>query len=233
MGTELTMLLATSISVSVLHTVSGPDHFIPFIAIGRSKGWKLPKTLFWTVLCGIAHVLTSVVLALLVAGMGLSLSKFSILNEVRGGIASWLLLIFGILYFLYGLYGVYRKRIHKHFDVYDDGSVYVFEHDHNQMVYASARKKVTPWILFIIFLLGPCEALFPLLTYPAVQGSNVNMLLLIVVFMTCTVLTMMIMVTLFYFGFELVKFNWLEKYMAPIAGASITVCGAGMVFLQW
>jgi len=233
METQLSILLITAISVSILHTVSGPDHYIPFIAIGKSKGWKLPKIVMWTAICGSAHVLASVLLALGGAAIGFSLGKIDGLNEVRGGLASWAIFIFGLLYFLYGLYNVYRNKRHKHFDVYDDGSVYVFEHDHKQMTYVSKRRKVTPWILFLIFLLGPCEVLFPLLTYPAVEQSTFNMLILIGVFLLTTVSTMIIVVSLLYYGFKFIKTEWLEKYITPISGLSIAICGIGMVFLGW
>lgn len=123
METEFGFLLFTAVSVSVLHTVSGPDHYIPFIAIGKAKGWKLPKIVMWTAICGSAHVMASVLLALGGAAIGFSLGKIEGFNEVRGGLASWAIFILGIIYFLYGLYGVYKKKKHKHFDVYDDGSV--------------------------------------------------------------------------------------------------------------
>jgi len=233
METELSILLVTAISVSVLHTISGPDHYIPFIAIGKTKGWKLPRIVMWTAICGSAHVMASVLLALGGAAIGFSLSKIDGLNEVRGGLASWAIFIFGVLYLLYGLYGVYKEKKHKHFDLYDDGSVYVFEHDHKQMTYPTNRRKVTPWILFLIFLLGPCEVLFPLLTYPAVEQSTSNMLILIGVFLSTTVSTMILVVSLMYFGFKLIKIDWLEKYVVPISGLSIAVCGIGMVFLGW
>ncbi|MFD1160935.1 urease accessory protein UreH domain-containing protein [Hwangdonia seohaensis] len=233
METELSILLFTAISVSVLHTVSGPDHYIPFIAIGKSKGWKLPKIVMWTAICGSAHVLASVLLAIGGAAIGFSLGKIDGLNEVRGGLASWAIFIFGILYFLYGLYNIYRDKRHKHFDVYDDGSVYVFEHNHKQMTYPTNRRKVTPWILLLIFLLGPCEVLFPLLTYPAVEQSSFTMFLLIGTFLLTTVSTMMLVVMLLYYGFSFVKTEWLEKNITPISGLSIAICGIGMVFLGW
>ncbi|WP_163516717.1 sulfite exporter TauE/SafE family protein [Gelidibacter japonicus] len=233
METELSILLVTAVSVSVLHTVSGPDHYIPFIAIGKTKGWKLPKIVMWTIICGSAHVMASVLIASGGAALGFSLSKIDGLNEIRGGLASWAILIFGLLYFLYGLYGVYKEKRHKHFDVYDDGSVYVFEHDHKQMTYPSNRKKVTPWVLFLIFLLGPCEVLFPLLTYPAVEQSTLNMFILIATFLFTTVSTMVLVVVLIYYGFNFIKTEWLEKYVTPISGLSIALCGVGMVFLGW
>ena len=233
METEISLLLVTAISVSVLHTISGPDHYIPFIAIGKSKGWKLPKIVMWTIICGTAHVMASVLIASIGAALGFSLTKFEYLNDVRGGLASWAIFIFGILYFMYGIFNVYRKKSHKHFDIYDDGSVYVFEHDHKQMAYPTMRKKVTPWILFLIFLLGPCEVLFPLMTYPAVEQSTFNMFLLIATFLFTTVSTMVLVVILIYYGFNFIKTEWLEKYITPISGLSIAICGVGMIFLGW
>lgn len=233
MEAELSILLVTAISVSVFHTISGPDHYIPFIAIGKTKGWKLPRILMWTAICGSAHVMASVLLALGGAAIGFSLSKIEGLNDIRGGLASWAIFAFGMLYLLYGLYGVFKERRHKHFDVYDDGSVYVFEHDHNHLVYPSNRRKVTPWVLFLIFLLGPCEVLFPLLTYPAAEQSTSNMLILIGIFLLTTVSTMILVVSLLYYGFSLIKTEWLEKYVVPISGLSIAICGIGMVFLGW
>jgi|SRR5690554_15056 len=233
METEFSFLLATAVSVSVLHTIAGPDHYIPFIAIGKSKGWKLPRIVFWTMICGTAHVLASVLIASGGAALGFSLTKIDGLNDIRGGLASWAIFIFGLMYFLYGLHGVFKNKRHKHFDVYDDGSVYVFEHDHKQMTYPTNRRKVTPWILFLVFLLGPCEVLFPLLTYPAVEQSTFNMFLLIGTFLFTTVFTMVSVVILMYFGFNFIKTEWLEKHITPISGLSIAVCGVGMVFLGW
>lgn len=233
METELSILLATAVSVSVLHTVAGPDHYIPFIAIGKSKGWNLSRILFWTLICGVAHVFSSLFLAIIGIGLGYTIGHIEWIDGLRGGIASWALFVFGVLYFIYGLYSVYHNKTHKHFDIYDDGSVYVFEHNHSKMTYASPRKKVTPWVLFIIFLLGPCEALIPLLTYPVIQESTFNLVSLMAVFLFFTLLTMVVMVVLIYFGHALVKTDWLEKYMTPIAGFSIAMCGAGMLFLGW
>lgn len=233
METELSFLLTTAVSVSVLHTISGPDHYIPFVAIGKSKGWKLPKIVLWTIVCGTAHIVASVFIASGGAALGFSLSKIDGLNDVRGGLASWAIFIFGILYFLYGLYDVSRNKRHKHFDIYDDDTVYVFEHDHKQMTYPTNRRKVTPWVLFLIFLLGPCEVLFPLLAYPAVEQSAFNMFLLIATFLFTTVSTMVSVVILIYYGFNFVKTEWLEKYITPISGLSIAGCGVGMVFLGW
>ncbi len=87
----------------------------------------LLRTIGWTLTCGIGHVLSSVVLALGGAALGWSLSKVSWLEDVRGGIAAWVMLMFGIGYTLWGFYRLYKNNPHKHFDMDDDG-LYVYEH---------------------------------------------------------------------------------------------------------
>ncbi|HXJ99112.1 MAG TPA: hypothetical protein VNJ50_09710 [Gelidibacter sp.] len=59
------------------------------------------------------------------------------------------------------------------------------------------------------------------------------MFLLIAIFLFTTVSTMVLVVSLIYFGFNFIKTGWLEKYITPISGLSIAICGIGMVFLGW
>jgi len=233
MNTELQVLLLTAVTISCLHTVTGPDHYIPFIALSRVKGWSVGKTVAWTLLCGVAHVGSSVVLGLLGIALGWSLSKISGLETIRGGLAGWALLVFGLLYTIWGVKRAWGNRVHKHFDVYDGGDIYVYEHKHGQIVYPQERTKVTPWIMLIIFGLGPCEPMIPLLTYPSVQHSTYGMVMLIMCFTLFTLLTMTGMVLLGYYGFSMLKTSWLERYVHALGGLTILVCGIGMVYLGW
>src|SRR5438045_2301424 len=98
MPTDLQILLIAAITVACLHTLTGPDHYLPFIALSRSKNWSLSRTLFWTLVCGLGHVLSSVVLGLGGAAVGWSLSKLKGLEGIRGSIAGWMLLGFGMVY---------------------------------------------------------------------------------------------------------------------------------------
>jgi len=233
MHTELQVLILTAITISCLHTVTGPDHYIPFIALSRVRGWNIGKTVAWTLLCGIAHVGSSVLLGLLGIGLGWSLSRISGVEDLRGGLAGWALLTFGLLYTIWGLKRAWSNKVHKHFDVYDNGEIYVYEHKHGEIVYPQERMKVTPWVMLIIFGLGPCEPLIPLLTYPAAQHSTYGMTLLIVSFTLFTLLTMTGMVLLGYYGFSVLKTSRLERYVHALGGLTILICGIGMVYLGW
>lgn len=233
MNAALQLLITTAVTISFLHTVTGPDHYVPFIALSRVRGWSIPKTVGWTLLCGIAHVGSSVLLGLLGIGLGWSLSKISGMEDLRGGLAGWALLTFGLLYTIWGLKRAWSNKVHKHFDVYDNGDIYVYEHKHGEIVYPQERMKVTPWIMLIIFGLGPCEPLIPLLTYPAAQHSTYGMCMLVGSFTLFTLLTMVGMVLLGYYGFSLLKISYLERYVHALGGVTILICGVGMVCLGW
>ena len=47
--TTLTALLTAAILTGVLHTAAGPDQYLPFIAISKSRGYGYLKTILWTV----------------------------------------------------------------------------------------------------------------------------------------------------------------------------------------
>lgn len=230
---DVQLILLTAVSVSFLHTLAGPDHYLPFVALAKARGWTVSKTVWWTVVCGFGHVSSSVVLGLGGAALGWSLSKIGWLQEVRGGVAGWTLLLFGLIYFLWGLIRATANRRHKHFDVEDDGSLTVFEHRHGEAVAPTERHAVTPWVMVIIFLLGPCEPMIPLLSFPAVKNSPAILLLLIAVYTTLTLATMVLMVLLGLYGIQFLKTEKVEKYMHAIGGFTILICGAGMVFLDW
>ncbi|MGL6268204.1 MAG: hypothetical protein ACRC2O_09755 [Chitinophagaceae bacterium] len=233
MSTEMQLLLTAARSIAFLHTLTGPDHYLPFIALSKARGWSLGRTIFWTVVCGAGHVWSSVLLGLGGAAIGWSLSKVSWLENVRGGIAGWVMLSFGLLYGIWGLYRAYKNNPHKHFDLGDNNDIYVYEHKHGKVVAQKDRHKVTPWVMFIIFLLGPCEPMIPLLYFPAAKNSWEGMLILITVYTVFTLLTMLLMVSLGFYGISFLKTEKLERYMHALGGLTIFICGAGMVFLDW
>jgi hypothetical protein len=62
MPSSLVVIAATAASIGFLHTLLGPDHYVPFIALAQSGRWSLRKTALVTFLCGIGHVGSSVAL---------------------------------------------------------------------------------------------------------------------------------------------------------------------------
>ena len=65
-----TALLGTAIWIGFIHTLFGPDHYVPFVAMARAGDWSCRKTLGVTLLCGLGHVAGSVALGLIGIAIG-------------------------------------------------------------------------------------------------------------------------------------------------------------------
>jgi sulfite exporter TauE/SafE len=213
MESNLSVLAGTALTIGTLHTLAGPDHYLPFVAMARARNWNTLRTVNIVALCGIGHVLSSIVIGFIGIAAGIALSGIEKTESIRGNIAAWLLLFFGILYMIWGVFILWKRKSHHH------------QH------HLSDKKKMTFWILFAIFIFGPCEPLIPILMYPAAQHNYVAVAFISLLFAVTTIATMIVMVLLMLKGISLARFDTLEKYQHVIAGATIAVCGAGILFL--
>lgn len=232
--TEAQVLLYTAASIAVLHTVLGPDHYLVFTAMGKAQGWSLAKTLRITTLCGLGHVASSMLLGLVGILLGAQLATLVHIEGVRGSLAGYALLAFGLVYFAWGLKKAGRGHVHTHVHVHDD-VVHEHEHDHRtshaHVHKAGAKNAITPWAMFIIFVLGPCEALIPLFMYPAAQQSAGLVAAVAIVFSVFTLLTMLVCVVVTSIGVDRFRLPNSGRYAHAAAGASVALCGAMMSFL--
>ena len=230
---ELQVLILTAVSIACLHTLAGPDHYLPFIVLSRARGWSARKTVRWTIICGSGHILSSVLLGLAGAALGWSLSKLNWVEGIRGGLAGWVMLSFGVLYACWGLRVAYINKPHKHFDMAAGKEVLVYEHQHGEPVTLNERYRLTPWVLFVIFILGPCEPMIPLLYYPGAQNNVAGMTVLILVYLIVTLVTMICMVLLGFYGIRIINVQKMERYVHALGGLTILICAIGMLWLEW
>ena len=238
MGSELGILAATAATIGFVHTLTGPDHYLPFIVIGKARNWSLGRTLGVTTLCGIGHVLGSVVLGLVGIGLGVAVGQLDFIEGVRGDIAAWLLISFGLIYTVWGLRKAARDKPHTHVHRHSNGSAHTHHHSHHHEhshvhddKEAGTRRSLTPWALFIIFVLGPCEPLIPILMYPAATSSFWGLLLVAGIFAVVTIATMVMMVILAQRGIRLIPMQRIERYTHAIAGVAILGSGLAIRFL--
>jgi ABC-type nickel/cobalt efflux system permease component RcnA len=232
---ESTLLLAgTAVTIGFVHTLVGPDHYLPFIVMGEARKWSIRKTMFITFLCGVGHVFSSIVVGFIGIAAGISLSRLEFLEGFRGNIAAWLLIAFGLVWMIISLRKLYRSRTHIHIHAHADGTAHEHEHDHfssHSHVHLADRKNLTPWILFLIFVLGPCEPLIPILMYPAAQNNIGGVVIVSLLFSAATIATMMAVVLAFRLGLSRINLRPLERWVNVIAGATIAVSGLAIQFL--
>ena len=234
---EAQILLLTTASIAFLHTILGPDHYIVFTAMGKAREWSLSRTLRVTLYCGIGNVLGSVVIGVVGLLLGAQLASLIQIESVRGNLAGWALLAFGLMYFAWGLSKAGRDRSHCHVHTHGD-VVHDHEHDHRDehthVHDQHARNSVTPWAIFIIFVFGPCEALIPLFMYPAAQQSAGLVMLVALVFGFVTLTTMIALVAITSIGLDKLKLPVAARRHAhAIAGASVALCGAAISFVGY
>jgi len=231
---ELLLICGTAASLGIIHTILGPDHYIPFIVIGRARRWNLFKTLWVTLLAGLGHIASSVILGLAGICLGIAVFKLEAVESFRGDIAAWLLIAFGLLYGVWGLRRAVRGRTHEHAHVHADGNRHEHEHDHqaeHMHVHPETATQVTPWILFTIFVFGPCEPLIPLVMYPAAKHNFAAVIAVALIFGLATISTMIGIVAAMHWGVSKLPFGRMEKYSHALAGLSIFLCGAAVKFL--
>ncbi|MFH1414359.1 MAG: sulfite exporter TauE/SafE family protein [Candidatus Omnitrophota bacterium] len=234
MSNETIILIGTALSIGFLHTLFGPDHYLPFIVMSKARKWSMLKTNIITLLCGIGHVLSSVALGFLGIALGIAVFKLEAIESFRGEIAGWFLLIFGFTYFIWGLHRAIRNKPHTHLHQHpEDEHEHMHDHtvEHAHPHDQKAKANITPWILFTIFVFGPCEPLIPILMYPAAKGNIWSVAMVTAVFGITTIATMLTIVIAFSFGLSKVPLWRLERYSHALAGLVIFLCGGAIKFL--
>lgn len=230
-------VLGISVTTAFIHTLTGPDHYLPFIVLAKSRKWSLKKTLGLTFVSGLGHILSAVILAVVFHYFSQRLSEWTHdgLNETRGSLAAWMLTVLGSIYILWGLVRLFRKDRHPHTHphIHEDGTVHSHPHEgtqsHIHLHGDDDHRLLLVWSLFIIFVLGPCEALLPILA--AASAVNVTCLYCsTLLFSAATILAMMSAVTVGFYGLRRLSSPLIERYSHVIAGLMIALCGIGMIF---
>jgi sulfite exporter TauE/SafE len=187
-----------------------------------------------TFLCGIGHVMSSVILGLIGIAVGISVTKLVSVESFRGNIAAWLFIAFGLVYMIISIRNLLRKRKHTHAHFHFNKGEHLHEHNHQDEhthIHEDGTFKTTPWVLFLIFVFGPCEPLIPLVMYPAAKHNMQGAVIVAILFSIVTIITMMSVVLTFNMGLNKINLKPVEKYSHVIAGAMIFCSGLAIIVL--
>jgi hypothetical protein len=225
-------ILLTAAAVALVHTVIGPDHYVPFAVMAKARNWSLARTIAITVACGLGHVLSSGLLGLVGIALGLAVAQLEVFESLRNALAAWCLLGFGLAYFVWGFRRALRSHAHGRWHVHEDQSL-LHRHEGDEAGSGHTHRHapdLTPWVLFVIFVFGPCEPLIPLLAYPAAKGDMAGAFGAWAVFAAVTLVTMTALVLVAVMGMS----AWLSslrvaRYAHALAGATLSLCGLAML----
>lgn len=203
---SLWVLLTSTVTIAIVHALA-PDHWVPFVSIGRAQKWSTAKLIWITFLAGLGHVGSSILIGVVGLLLGFSLVHLEGIESQRGEVAGLLLIGFGLAY---AIWGFKHARHHHHHEV-------------------DPKKSLTLWTLFAIFVLGPCEPLIPLMFAGAALGWGA-VITVTAVFGLITLVMMIGQTLLAYYGLGLARIKHLEHYGHAIAGVVIAFTGGMVMF---
>jgi nickel/cobalt exporter len=206
-------LAGAALSIGSLHTAA-PDHWVPFAALARARGWSAGRTARVTLLCGFGHVTVSALFGLLGLFFGVTLLRS--VGERMSALAPLLLIGFGVIYALWGLKNVFPPRLHGH------------RHSHYDHVHEESRTSV--WTLFLLFSADPCIAVVPLMFAAAPLGPG-KTLAIVLLYEVATLGTMLLLVLPARAGARLLDVPFLERYGDVAAGGIIAAIGLVVTLL--
>lgn len=202
-------LILSAVGIGFLHSLA-PDHWLPFASIAKAQGWSRQKLFGVSLLAGVAHVGSSIVLGALGIFLGLGLVNLQGTESFRGNMAGFLLIGFGAAYVLWGL----KHLRHSHLHLND-------------------TKKITVWALIAIFIFGPCEPLIPLM-FLAVQYGWYGVWLTTAAFSIITVFMVVSQSMLAFMGLEMLPLSrvaHMEQWSHVMAGGVIALTGVAVMFM--
>ena len=194
-----TLVLAAA-TVGALHTLA-PDHWMPFAALARARGWTPARALRTTVVCGLGHVTISALLGIAALSIGVRVAQ--LIGGKLASLAPALLMLFGTIYMLWGL----RPHRHRH-----------------------EKQGMTEGALFVLFSSDPCVALIPLILASAGGGWPL-IVAVIVAYELGTIASMSLLVVTAHAGARAIRLHVFDHYGDAVAGGLIVTVGLAVQLL--
>lgn len=186
-----------------------PNHWLPVLAIGKKEGWTLAETSRITLLAGVAHVVSTVIIGLLLGMIG---------GELTDHIEHFTHVIAPAVLILLGLYFISQHYKHHHF------------HLQKENLEKKSTKSIV-WALVIAMFLSPCMEIE---AYFLLAGSRGWYVLagIAALYAVISIAGMLIWIRIVYKG--LLKLNWhsWEHNAGIITGLVLIITGIISFFIS-
>ena len=232
------LLLTTAAGTALLHTLI-PDHWLPFVLIGRARKWSAGTTAFVSGFSALIHALLSVALGLVALGIGLTAGEM--VGETLERAGAVLLILFGLAYAGWA----WRKGGHfhpggrlLHSREGGQGCAGGEGHGHPDHLHYHAdeglirgRPGWSAMGLALIVGLNPCVLILPVMLASANRGSTVFWLV-VGAYILPTVLLMVGLSVLGVVGGRRIPVPGAARYMEAASGLLIAVLGVAFWLLE-
>ena len=204
----MTSVLIGSILISLLHAII-PNHWLPVLAIGRKEQWDLKETEKITLISGLAHVASTVLIGIIIGVIGVELSE-SFENFTHIIAPAMLVLI--------GFYFIRQHYTHHHF------------HVDNVRTVGRPKRKIIAALVLAMFL-SPCLEIEAYFLIAGTQGWWM-LLLIASIYTVVTITGMLLWIRIAYKG--MLKLNWhkWEHNAGLISGIVLVVTGVLSFFIS-
>jgi len=208
-STFLLTLLTTGFGVAFLHAAI-PTHWLPFVAIGRARGWSRRQTLSAVALAGGGHIAATTAL-----GIGLAWFGFE-LNERFDHAFHWVVALI-----LVGLGGWLAFRA-------PHGAACDHCQGHPRKLLPDATDRAALWGLFLTLTLSPCELFLPVyLTAVPYGWAGIVWLSVVLAFATLGGMLTLTWITLH--GTQRLGWRWLQRLDSRVIGGLLCMLGIATV----
>lgn len=202
-------IIISSIVLSVVHALI-PNHWLPIVAISRAEKWSTRTTLWATAVSGIAHIASTIIIGIIVGFAGYKLS--SLYEWIATFVAPAILITLGIIYIVRNFFS------HHH-------------HDHFGKI---PKNKTVTSIIFSLsvgMFFSPCIELESYYFTAGIYGW-MGIAIVSIVYLSVTVLAMIILVSVALKGMNRVNFTWLEKNETAVIGVALVLIGIITFFIH-
>ncbi len=237
-GAVPSLLLLTAAATAAFHTLI-PDHWLPFVLVGRARGWSVRTTATVSALSAVVHTLLSVALGLLALRLGQTAAQA--VGERLERTSGMLLVVCGSAYALWA----WRKGGHFHPggallhapDETDrcDGSEgfgaseHLHYHADGAWIHADAGKGAMP--LALIVGANPCVLVLPIMIAAAEQGPG-SVTLVTLAYSVTTVALMVGLSVAGVAGAKRLPVPAVARHMETASGVLIAFVGALFLLIE-
>ncbi len=225
------LLLGAAAVVAILHSIL-PDHWVPLAVVGRTQRWSLFRVARVSALASAGHVVASVVLAGIIAAIGLQFQRQ--LETQQGHIVGAVLILTGVGFLIWGLTG--HGHSHDHGHDHDHGHSHDHEtahaheegHTHTDEATPAPQQTLARRLAAVAVPFGvaasPDLTILPVaLAASAVgRGAVVGVIVVFAVLTMVTFIGLTVLATLA--GYQL-KGEWLERHANTITAVVLIAIG--------
>ena len=201
-------IISGALVISLLHAVI-PNHWLPVIAIGRKEHWSIQEVTKVTLICALAHGLSTILIGVLLSVLGAKLNDS--VTHFTNIIAPVILISIGLIF-------IYRHHKHKHF------------HVESELKRKKSKSAIITALVIAMFF-SPCMEIE---AYFLLAGTHTKWLVLFIAIMYLVITTtgMVLLVRYAYKG--LLKLNWhsIEHNAGIITGVTLVATGIISFFIH-